>query len=229
MISQHPLAAAYREKVAAFMGPQDIAPLKQIGRNLLETAAYVVPTVAATAGLASAVYDKMTAASRKANAFKAMVDQNPHLGNYDQALVQKYFNTLHHINPHLAADPTTAASFVGNLARTSDPAQGVNYAHREVFDTALRAGGGGGGGRQMGSPVMDAANQILGVQKQLTSLDTSEKDQQAKVKERMMGMHKRRAEGAYRKMENMQRGMQQVSEDAARMQDILENTYGHRF
>jgi len=109
----------------------------------MQIASVGLPLVAATAAGISGVMEKMTAANRKAQAYKGMLSDNPHLQDKDQVLVQKYFNTLHNLDPVLATDPTVAASFVNNMVMTNNPAT----PHRDIYAQALqlRRGGPGGG------------------------------------------------------------------------------------
>jgi hypothetical protein len=78
---------------------------------------------AAMAGLGEAVSSGITALAdkvRKPMAFKAMVEASPSLKKMDQKAVQMTFNTLHNLNPQLARDPLTAASFVARSITRAD-------------------------------------------------------------------------------------------------------------
>lgn len=240
-VSKHPLAQAYNtelQKVANAVPPvpPGAPSLMDTSLKALGLASMVVPLVGATAAGASAIYDKMTAASRKANAFKAMVEQNPHLlADRDQATVQRYFNTLHHVNPGLAMEPTIAASYVNNMLTTSDPARGYQP-HRDIFTTALSASGKGG------PPAPGFGESMMGIGKELGSLHKSLEDSKykgenekiramakevqgdAKRQQRMYGMGKARERSAYGKMEQAQQATQRVSDDAAYFQQRLDET-----
>lgn len=161
-ISKHAAARPYTEVMAKTAMPlwhaDDMKHVGEAAWKGLQIAAVGVPLVRATAVGASALYDKMTAASRKAQAFKTMVGENPHLHDRDPVLVQRYFNTLYTLNPQLAHDPTVAASFVNNMVMT-----GTNPAmpHRDIYAQALQLqrGGGpshGGGGLEAATELSNA-------------------------------------------------------------------------
>lgn len=138
-VSKHSAASIYASEMSKLANPTPPG-VGDAAMKALQLSALALPVVAAGSHLVSAVYAKMTAASNKANAFKSMMDQNPHLHDRDSATVQRYFNTLYHVNPHLAHEPTIAASYVNNMLTTSDPAKAMQP-HRDVFQTALSAGG----------------------------------------------------------------------------------------
>lgn len=157
-ISKHAAARPYLSTMLKSAGVWDSVAKQLPTEKSLEAiksmgmiAAVALPVVTSSVGVATHLYDKMTEASRKAQAFKGMLSENPHLQAHDQVVVQRYFNTLHNLNPQLANDPTVAASFVNNLVMT-----GTNPAmpHRDLYAKALEAQGrgGGGGGRPTESP-----------------------------------------------------------------------------
>lgn len=161
-ISKHAAARPYVDVMAKTAMPlwhaDDMKHVGEVAWKGLQIAAVGMPLVTATAAGASALYDKMTAASRKAQAFKTMIGENPHLHDRDPVLVQRYFNTLHNLNPQLAQDPTVAASFVNNMVMT-----GTNPAtpHRDIYAQALQLqrGGGpshGGGGLEAATGISNA-------------------------------------------------------------------------
>jgi hypothetical protein len=140
-ISKHAAAAPYVEvvaqtKTALFgMSNSDMHHVYDASHKALSLAAIGIPLVTATVAGGVALYDRMTAATHKANQFKQMLVENPHLRSQNPALVQKYFNTLHTMNPTMAKDPTVAASFVNNMVQTgSDP----RTPHRDIFAQALQ-------------------------------------------------------------------------------------------
>lgn len=156
-ISQHAAALPYVEVVAKTAN--DMALAGNAAWKALQVAAVAIPLVTATTVGAQAVYERMTAASRKATAFKNMMRENPHLNaeSRDPVLVQRYFNTLHNLNPQLASDPTVAASFVNNMVMT-----GTNPStpHRDVYAQALAMQQRGGAGGRGGNPGLEAATGI---------------------------------------------------------------------
>lgn len=175
-ISKHAAARPYTEVMAKtampsfggrpLLSPEGTKALGDAAAKWLPLAAASLPLVAGTVAGASALFDKMTAASRKAQAFKTMVGENPHLHDRDPILVQRYFNTLHNLNPQLAHDPTVAASFVNNMVMT-----GTNPAmpHRDIYAQALQLQRGGpaprgGGGLEA---AMGVSNALLNVSKVL--------------------------------------------------------------
>lgn len=124
MLSKHAAAGAYVGVLAkTAMSPADVDAMKGFGKTLLEVAPTAIPVATLAAQGIGAVITKMTEASRRANAYKAMVEQNPHLlaGNRPPEDVQRYFNTLHRFNPELASDPFVAASFVNDRLQQSTP------------------------------------------------------------------------------------------------------------
>lgn len=135
-ISQHIAARAFVETLAQtkVASPQStMGALKSIGSQVAEHAAWGVPLVSATAMGVSAVVDRMTMATRKAQAFKSMMELNPHLSTKPPEDVQRYFNVLYTMNPDFAKEPTVAASFVGNQIGTNNP----TMPHHAVFGQAL--------------------------------------------------------------------------------------------
>lgn len=135
LISKHAIAREYVgvvAKTAAFTGPGDMQRLKALGHTAMEVAPIAVPLATLAAQGIGAVISKMTEASRKAGAYKQMMDQNPHLADKPTEDVQRYFNTLHRLNPELAGDPTVAASFVNNMVSMNNP---VNP-HAALFEQA---------------------------------------------------------------------------------------------
>ena len=139
-VSKHSAAQIYAAELTKLANPAPPPGVGDAAMKALQLSALALPVLAAGGHLAATVYGKMTAASNKANAFKAMLDQNPHLHDREQVMVQRYFNTLYHVNPHLAHEPTIAASYVNNMLTTSDPAKAMQP-HRDIFQTALSAGG----------------------------------------------------------------------------------------
>lgn len=156
-ISKHAAAAPYLGVVAktAAVPAGEMHHLYDAAYKGLTLAAVGLPLITATAMGASALYKKMTEANRKADHFKTMLNQNPHLRDRDPVLVQRYFNTLHNMNPDMAKDPTVAASFVNNMAMTgNDP----RTPHRDLFAQALQLQAGYGKARQDKPKGLEAAN-----------------------------------------------------------------------
>ncbi len=143
-ISKHPAALPYlgvMSKTAAFFGPGDGQRALEAGKKLVEFGAVAVPLMTLAASGISAAHAKMTEASRKANAFKSMVGENPHLTELPADLTQRYFNTLYRLNPELAHDPTVAASFVNNMVQQNNPVQphaALYPAARELFSAGQK-------------------------------------------------------------------------------------------
>lgn len=132
-LSKHAAALPYisvMAKTSAFMDAGD-------ARRALELGAVAVPLVSLAASGLSAAYQKMTAASRKATAYKSMLTENPHLHDRDATDVQRYFNTLYRLNPDLAHDPTVAASFVNNMAAMNRP----DMPHAPLYEQARALAG----------------------------------------------------------------------------------------
>ena len=77
-----------------------------------------IPTALAAAVVAGAGaaavkgYNLIRQKIEKAMAYRDMLENNPHLQNYDAKHVHAAFNTLHKLAPDLASDPLVAGSFV---------------------------------------------------------------------------------------------------------------------
>lgn len=195
----------------------------------MQIASVGLPLVTATAAGISGVIEKMTAANRKAQAYKGMLNENPHLLDRDQVLVQKYFNTLHNLNPTLATDPTVAASFVNNMVMT-----GTNPSapHRDIYAQALQLqrGGGPGGGsggvdhlqnisrafgevhRGLAADKTDAMRAELTKAREETALQQSHKN---RVQKYVIGMK--------RENRNVTRENQNVHHENARLRNIVDS------
>lgn len=115
-------------------GPTTGQRLLSLGKSAIEVGSVAVPIAALMAQGVSIAAQKMTEASRKANAYKQMVAENPHIGEHDPSLSQRYFNTLYRLNPTLATDPTVAASFVNNMVRVNNP----THPHAALFEQASK-------------------------------------------------------------------------------------------
>lgn len=253
-VSKHKVASAYTAELAKVANPAPSAG--DVGMKYLQLATLALPVAAAGSHLVTAVYDKMTAASRQANAFKSMMEQNPHLHDRDKTTVQRYFNTLYHVNPHLAHEPTIAASYVNNMLTTSDPAKGFGtQPHRDVFQTALSAGGRGGGafGGVSTGDTLESMGKALGTFTK--NLDSSEqqkilaqaqkmRDQaqdiqdaaQDRLRQRHLQFARSRARSAQGKLEasrqqvgDMAGHLHDLAVENQHLADILEQQYGHRF
>ena len=252
-VSRHKAASAFTSELAKVANP--VPSAGDVGMKYLQLAALALPVAAASSHIVSSVYDKMTAASRQAGAFKAMMEQNPHLHDRDKTTVQRYFNTLYHVNPHLAHEPTIAASYVNNMLTTSDPAKGFGtQPHRDIFQTALSAGGRGGGGAFGGAgDTLESMGKALGTLHK--NLDSSEqqkilaqaqkmRDQaqgiqdtaQDRLRQRHLQFARSRARSAQGKLEKSEQQVGDVTghlHDLAvenqHLADILEQQYGHRF
>ena len=179
-VSKHSAAQAYIAELTKLANPVPTPGMADAAMKALQLSALALPLAAAGGHLISTVYAKMTAASHKANAFKSMMEQNPHLHDRDQATVQRYFNTLYHVNPHLAHEPTIAASYVNNMLTTSDPAKAMQP-HRDVYQTALSAGGRGGMPQNPGAAVaLESMSRAVGtLHKTLETSDAQRKAESA--------------------------------------------------
>ncbi len=136
-VSKHAAARAYagvlgQTKTAAMFTPETGQRALSLGKSLVEVGSVAVPIATLMAQGISLAAQKMTEASRKAKAYKQMMQENPHLLSHDQDLVQRYFNTLYRLNPTLAGDPTVAASFVNNQVRMSNP----GAPHAAIYEQA---------------------------------------------------------------------------------------------
>lgn len=220
--------------------------LKHYGTLAVEHGPWLVPAATAGAMGVSSIVDRMTAASRKASVYKNMMDANPHLHEQNSDLVQKYFNVLYTMNPEFAKEPTVAGSFVMNQvfgASTTSP-------HAMIYEQALKMRGVQGGQKSMGGPTMlgeigktiAGMNESFGREKRIDKaiedlskreerfadekkdLQTSvqEKVREMQVKSRMHSMGKAREHSANTKLDRMQQSMQALSDDAARLQYLLD-------
>lgn len=217
------------------LSPEGMKSLGEGAWKGLQLASVAMPLVTATAAGASALYDKMTAASRKAQAFKTMVAENPHLQDRDPVLVQRYFNTLHNLNPQLAHDPTVAASFVNNMVMTGT---NPSMPHRDIFAQALQLqrGGGssqGGGGLEAAKGISDALmgvhrvvsdKKLENLQGQLSDVKAQHGEQLSESKKRLEdAMHRARVNERWRQMsKRREQGAQQRAGDADYYESLLQ-------
>lgn len=248
-ISQNAAARPYVDvliKTASGVPPMSAgAHLKRIGTAVMENANWAVPLASMTATGIATIAERMTAASRKAQVYKTMMDANPHLHDQAPDMVQKYFNVLYTTNPDFAKEPTIAASFVMNqIGIGGNPTS----PHAGIFEAALKARGGGGG---MGGPGMQhrpGASMIGDLGKAVTGMNESfgrekrigeaqqqmseekkklqdliaEKAKEMRVQGRMYSMGKSRERSANTKLDQMQKSMQALSDDASRFQQLLD-------
>jgi hypothetical protein len=114
-LSKHVVAAPYiavMAKTAAMFGPGDGRRALEFGKTLVEVGAVAVPLATLAASGIAAAAQKLTEASRKAEAYKMMMQENPHLHDRDAVTVQRYFNTLHRLNPGQRPSPIRKAATV---------------------------------------------------------------------------------------------------------------------
>lgn len=155
-ISQHRAAQPYLGVLQKTASPTFDAAMR-LGKTVAEVGAVAVPLATLAVTGASAVYSKLTEASRKAGIYKQMMDQNPHLHAQDPDLVQRYFNTIYRFNPELAQDPTVAASFVNNMVSMNR----ADMPHAPIYDQALKMTQGRRGGAE-GPGFGQRAGELLG-------------------------------------------------------------------
>jgi hypothetical protein len=103
----------------------------------------------------------------KARGYKAMLEESPHLKEFDPNLTQTIFSTLHRFNPAYASDPFVAAQFVRTVAEQERMDLGalnnIVNAHK-----SMTAGGGSGAmdffsgisGKGMMDPTQAALNRL---------------------------------------------------------------------
>lgn len=230
MYSKHASAVPFIDRVAS-PGARAVA-----GEALwkgMQIAAVGLPLVTATAAGVAGVMEKMTAASRKAQAYKGMLGENPHLQDKDQVLVQKYFNTLHNLNPGLANDPTVAASFVNNMVMTNNPAT----PHRDIYMQALQLQRGGGPGSGGGGVdhLQNISRAFGDVHRGLAAdkTDAMRSDFKAKtdqLQSELSGARAETAEQSRRKqlIQKYVKGKHQEARSATRENEHLRNTLGQR-
>lgn len=236
-ISQHVAARPYvgvLAKTASFISPENAKSLQHIGTNILEHGPWLMSAAGIAAGAAASIADRMTAASRKANAYKAMIDANPHLSDphLDSTLVQKYFNVLYAMNPEFAKEPTVAASFVMNHTFGAN----LTQPHAAIFGDALKLKGdrGGQGQKPMGSmaseiaKTISLANESVGREKRIKDFVTDFRKEKADMEKdftargRMYSMGKKREQSANAKLDQAHASLQRNSGDAARFQSLLD-------
>lgn len=224
-LSQHAAARPYVGVMAKtampllggrpLLSPEGWKNLGHFAEKAVTLGAVGVPLITATAAGASALYDKMTAASRKAKAFKAMVTENPHLNSHNQVLVQRYFNTLHTLNPQFADDPTVAASFVNNaIVTNTNPAT----PHRDIYARALELQRGATPSASLISAGADISKALGGMSAALGTQEHQRKmqdmveqlrgtQQEAKVQQRWRSLAKNRAKGLQEQLGEAQAGL----------------------
>lgn len=229
MLSKHAAAGPYVETMAKTA--MDLEILKHL-HSLKDNASWLLPLASATAVGVSTIADRMTAASRKANAFKAMMQANPHLADPRKPSedVQRYFNVLYAMNPDFANEPTVAGSYVLHQLGASHP----GAPHNAVFESALKLRGGGQGPKV--SPMQSIQGSLEKTINAFTAKDdrtevlrtalrdynAAVKGREDKVRSRHLQMAKSRERGAQEKLDRMQQALQSVSADAARFQGELD-------
>ena len=89
-VSKHPAAQTYAAELTKIANPAPNASAGDAAMKALQLSALALPVLAAGGHLASVVYGKMTAASTKANAFKAMMEavEAHHARQYEAELRQ---------------------------------------------------------------------------------------------------------------------------------------------
>ena len=71
-------------------------------------------------------YNKITGDINRARGFRSMLKDNPDLGEFDRAKIEKVYRALHKFNPDMASDPYVSGSFVKNVLMVGQlPAQTV--------------------------------------------------------------------------------------------------------
>jgi len=223
-ISQHIAARAYVETLAQTKVASEIPTkstfdaLKSIGTQVAEHAAWGVPLVSATAMGISAVVDKMTAATRKAQAFKSMMDANPHLATKPPEDVQRYFNVLYTMNPDFAKEPTVAASFVGNSIGANNP----TMPHHNIFGQALEISRVRKPESNQGRDFSGALERTFAGVRETTSESKKLQDILGQIRQlhqqRDMAQRER---SALSKLDEAQRRMQGLGQDVTELESLL--------
>lgn len=114
-------ALLHGEKVA-FDIPADLK--KKMFEHVMTGAAIAIPTLAA-----GALMQAGTAAARagfeaatKGRDLQRILDVYPHLReNYSAADIDLAYNSMRHMNPHVAKDPLTGGTLLGQMLRSRDP------------------------------------------------------------------------------------------------------------
>lgn len=102
--------------------------------------------------LGIAAVQKVRDAANKSRSYREMLEVNPHLHTEDAVQVQRYFNTMHRLNPDFASDPIVAGSFIANQLSMSTP----HRPHAGMFEGAKQLAGinrGGGHGPSAGEGI----------------------------------------------------------------------------
>lgn len=172
--SKHAAAKAFFAQVT----PEDDTTTKEAGflgaaKDVVQSPMFWGPLAMYGASKAidagESALQRMALAKNKGQAYQQMLAQNPTLRNYKPEDVQKFFNTLYTVNPHLATDPTVAGHWVGMHARQEavDPEMGAQGFVKSVGDMAGIAAsmrgkpGGGGIGQEMMKVVQPSLQAAL--------------------------------------------------------------------
>jgi len=102
---------------------------KMLKDMLIYTGALSAMGLAARAGegLINRGFGAISDAINKSRSYKAMMDDNPQLGEMDSESVQKSFDTLYRFNPHYAKDPMVAGQYVSQaVSMEGAPIKSIN-------------------------------------------------------------------------------------------------------
>lgn len=224
LVSKHRAATPYVEVLAstkvAAPATETLEALGRIGGHM----AWAIPLASATvSGIATAA-ERMTAASRKANAFKSMLQANPHLATIPPEDSQRYFNVLYTMNPDFAKEPTVAGSFV---MHQHEVGRNPMAPHSGAFEAALKLRGGGGmNGPRPGSSIgNDLTNAAKGVQGVFSEADRVKKEHETfskKVDTFHMNERNKELSEREKKMDAIHRSLQNLSAQAAHFESLLD-------
>lgn len=117
MYSKHPIVSSAMKTAAA----PSMKRLGDFAKKMLTdhpgpSLALAGSALATGASVAYSGYEVLRDAVQKSLAYKDMLAQNPSLRQHkDQAVVKKYFDSMHRMNPHFMNDPLFAGAQVHNV------------------------------------------------------------------------------------------------------------------
>lgn len=118
--SKHPLIRAQMEKASMdFRSVAMSAPVMGAGAAL---------AVEMGGGLLSSGVRKLKDMYDRNQSYKGMLELSPELRGKDQAVVKRYFNSLHRLNPHFMNDPLIASGIVYQAIENQETALGGLHA-----------------------------------------------------------------------------------------------------
>jgi hypothetical protein len=200
-VSKHALAASYTKIAANTRKLGSVQSPSAPGLTLPQQAAIMAAplVMGKVIDLSVAAVNKVREVANKSRAYKEMLEVNPHLQGGDAITVQRYFNTLHRMNPGFAEDPIIAGSFVSNqlgLHTPNRPHAGMFEAARQLATVSRSGPAGPSAGEQITRYLVDvqgAASRDLvrDMQQQVRDARVEMRDTRQQMQEQVQAANKR--------------------------------------